>query len=116
MVLLGGNMHPKVIALENEITPKKEFPVFYPGDEIEVYVKIKEGEKEREQVFSGICIAKKGMKNRETFTVRKISYGEGVERIFPVNSPSITKIKVLKLRKNNKIAPRAKLYYTRNPQ
>ncbi|MCL5409110.1 MAG: 50S ribosomal protein L19 [Candidatus Omnitrophica bacterium] len=109
-------MHPKVIALENEIIPKKDIPVFYPGDEIEISIKIKEGEKEREQIFSGICIAKKGIKNRETFTVRKISYGEGVERIFPVNSMFINKIKILKTRKNNKISPRAKLYYIRNKQ
>ncbi|MCL5674952.1 MAG: 50S ribosomal protein L19 [Candidatus Omnitrophica bacterium] len=107
-------MHPKITMLENEILHKKEFPVFYPGDEIEIYVKIKEGEKEREQIFSGICIAKKGIKNREMFTIRKISYGEGVERIFPVDSPSITKINILKTREENKIAPRAKLYYMRD--
>ncbi len=106
-------MHPKIIALENELLPKREFPDFYPGDEIEVSVKIKEGEKEREQLFSGICIAKKGTKNKGTFTLRKISYGEGVERIFPINSPSVSKIKVLKKRKENKISPRAKLYYIR---
>jgi len=106
-------MNPKLLMVENEITPKKEFPVFYPGDELEVFIKIKEGEKEREQMFSGTCIAKKGAKNRETFTVRKISYGEGVERIFPINSPNVVRIRVLKTRKENRISPRAKLYYMR---
>ncbi len=106
-------MHPKVAALESELKPKKEIPKFFPGDELEVHIKVHEGEKTRTQIFSGICIARKGSGLRETFTVRKISYGEGVERIFPVYSPNIVKIKILKSRKDNRLAPRAKMYYLR---
>jgi large subunit ribosomal protein L19 len=106
-------MNPKVAALEKELAPAREIPEFFPGDEIEVHVKIKEGEKERVQIFSGTCIARKGRGIRETFTVRRISYGEGVERIFPLYSPSVIKIKLLKMRKDNRLAPRAKMYYLR---
>ncbi len=106
-------MDPKIAALESEIKPKKEIPEFYPGDEIEVHIRVQEGEKTRIQVFTGTCIARKGSGLRETFTVRKISYGEGVERIFPVYSPNIVKIKLIKARKDNRLAPRAKMYYLR---
>lgn len=106
-------MNPRIAELESELTSKKDIPEFYPGDEIEVHIRIKEGEKTRIQVFSGTCIAKKGSGIRETFTVRKISYGEGVERIFPIYSPNIVKIKLVKTRKDNRLAPRAKMYYLR---
>jgi large subunit ribosomal protein L19 len=106
-------MHQKVTALETELKPKKEIPEFFPGDELEVHIRVQEGEKTRTQIFTGTCIARKGTGLRETFTVRKISYGEGVERIFPIYSPNIIKIKLVKSRKDNKLAPRAKMYYLR---
>lgn len=89
---------------------RTDIPSFGPGDTILVRVKIKEGDKERVQPFEGTVIKKRGNGIRETFIVRKISYGVGVERIFPVNSPSIESIKVLS---HGKIR-RAKLYYLRN--
>ena len=82
---------------------------FRPGDTIAVHYKIKEGERERIQVFEGVVIAKKGGSLRETFTVRKISYGIGIERIIPLHSPLIEKIEVKRLGK----VRRAKLYYLR---
>jgi len=103
----------KVGEIEEKMKLNKEIPEFWPGDEIAVHVKIKEGEKERIQVFTGTCIARRGKGIRETFTVRKISYGEGVERIFPLYSPNIAKIEILKTRERNRLAPRAKMYYLR---
>ncbi len=88
---------------------KKEMPAFRVGDTISVSMKIKEGEKERVQTFTGICIARKGGGTRETFMVRKISYGIGVEKIFPINSPLIEQIKVIRYGD----VRRAKLYYLR---
>jgi large subunit ribosomal protein L19 len=82
---------------------------FRPGDTIAVHYKIKEGDRERIQIFEGVVIAKKGGGLRETFTVRKVSYGVGVERIFPVHSPLIEKIKI---KRKGKVR-RAKLYYLR---
>ena len=82
---------------------------FRPGDTIAVHYKIKEGERERIQIFEGVVIAKKGGGLRETFTVRKVSYGVGVERIFPLHSPLIEKIRI---KKRGKVR-RAKLYYLR---
>jgi len=82
---------------------------FRPGDTIAVHYKIKEGDRERIQVFEGVVIAKKGGGLRETFTVRKVSYGIGVERIIPLHSPLIEKIEVKRLGK----VRRAKLYYLR---
>ncbi|HEY1792325.1 MAG TPA: 50S ribosomal protein L19 [Opitutaceae bacterium] len=73
---------------------KKDIPPFKVGDGVKVHTKVREGEKERVQVFSGIVIARKGSGIHETFTVRRISYGEGVERVFPVNSPNIEAIEV----------------------
>lgn len=89
---------------------KKEIPPFRIGDTVDVSIKIKEGEKERIQVFSGVVIARKGGSIRETFTVRKISYGVGVEKVFPLHSPVLDNIKVLK----QGVVRRAKLYYLRD--
>ncbi|MCM8804857.1 MAG: 50S ribosomal protein L19 [Candidatus Omnitrophica bacterium] len=104
----------KVEEIEEKLKIQKEIPDFWPGDEIAVHIRIREGEKERIQIFTGTCIGKRGKGIRETFIVRKISYGEGVERIFPLYSPNIVKIEVLKTRERNRLAPRAKMYYLRN--
>lgn len=96
----------------NEITKKqmkKDIPVFKAGDTLKVFVKIKEGDKHRIQLFEGVCIARKGAGISETFTVRKISYQVGVERTFPVHSPIIDRIEVVKVGK----VRRAKLHYLR---
>lgn len=89
---------------------KKEIPLFRIGDTVRVHVKVKEGDKERIQIFEGIVIGRKGTRNRETFRVRKVSYGVGVERIFPVHSPFLEKIEVIREGK----VRRAKLYYLRD--
>jgi large subunit ribosomal protein L19 len=88
----------------------KTFPAFQPGDTLRVHVKIKEGERERVQAFEGVCIARAGAGINETFTVRKISFGEGVERVFPLVSPIIESIEV----KRRGVVRRAKLYYLRD--
>jgi len=88
---------------------KKEMVDFNVGDTVKVYVKVVEGDKERIQPFQGVVIARKGSGARETFMVRKISFGVGVEKIFPVYSPSINKIEVIK----RGSVKRAKLYYIR---
>lgn len=90
--------------------PTNTLPKFEIGDTVRVHVKVIEGEKERVQVFEGVVIARKGKKVSETFTVRKISYGVGVERIFPVHSPNIAKVDVVRKGK----VRRAKLYYLRD--
>ena len=82
---------------------------FKVGDGVRVHTKVREGDKERVQVFAGVVIAHKGSGIHETFTVRRISYGEGVERVFPVNSPNLEKIEVEKESKPGK----ARLYYLR---
>jgi large subunit ribosomal protein L19 len=89
---------------------KTAIPTFNAGDTLRVYVRVVEGEKERLQVFEGVVIARKGGAHRETFTVRKISYGIGVERIFPVHSPMVDKIDVVRQGR----VRRAKLYYLRS--
>lgn len=89
---------------------RTDIPEFAPGDTLLVRVKIKEGDKERIQPFEGTVIKKRGGGVRSTFTVRKISYGVGVERIFPTNSPALDSIKVLSRGK----VRRAKLYYLRD--
>jgi large subunit ribosomal protein L19 len=101
-------MKQKIADLEKKYE-KKEIPQFDIGDVIDVHFVIKEENKTRIQVFSGIVIAKKGEGLRKTFAVRRISYGEGVERVFPLHSPSIERIVV---RKKGKVR-RAKLYYMR---
>jgi large subunit ribosomal protein L19 len=88
---------------------KKGLPEFRSGDTVKVFTKIREGDKERIQIFEGLVIKKRGSSNRSTFTVRKVSYGVGVERVFPLNSPMIDKIVV----KQRGQVRRAKLYYLR---
>ncbi|WP_227766684.1 50S ribosomal protein L19 [Zhaonella formicivorans] len=88
---------------------KSDIPDFQPGDTVRVHVKVVEGDKERIQAFEGIVIAKKGGGLTENFTVRRVSYGVGVERTFPLHSPRIDKIEVLRRGK----VRRAKLYYLR---
>ncbi len=100
------------LQLVQEITKKQlrtDIPEFKAGDTLKVYVKIKEGDKFRVQLFEGVCIARKGSGISETFTVRKISYQVGVERIFPIHSPIIDRIEVVKIGK----VRRAKLHYLR---
>ena len=94
----------------DKIIAERAIPDFSAGDTIKVDVKIIEGDKERIQAFEGLCIARSGGGLNESFTVRKISYGEGVERIFPIFSPKIAGITVLKKGK----VRRAKLYYLRD--
>ena len=90
-------------------TSDENIPSFAPGDTLRVHVKVIEGERERIQVFEGVCIARKNRSINSSFTVRKISYGEGVERIFPLYSPRLDKIEVTK----RGDVRRAKLYYLR---
>ncbi len=85
-------------------------PEFQPGDTVIVNVKVKEGDRSRVQAYEGVCIARNGGGLQESFTVRKISYGEGVERVFPIYSPNIDSIKVVRRGK----VRRAKLYYLRD--
>ncbi|MFZ9501790.1 MAG: 50S ribosomal protein L19 [Beijerinckiaceae bacterium] len=93
-----------------KLTEGKTIPEFQPGDTVVVNVKVKEGDRTRVQAYEGVCIARNGGGLHESFTVRKISYGEGVERVFPVYSPSIDSIKVVRRGK----VRRAKLYYLRD--
>jgi large subunit ribosomal protein L19 len=90
--------------------PGAKMPAFQPGDTVVVNVKVAEGERTRVQAYEGVCIARSGHGLNESFTVRKISYGEGVERVFPVYSPMIDSVKVLRRGK----VRRAKLYYLRD--
>jgi len=89
---------------------KKDLPPFKVGDGVRVHTKVREGDKERIQIFGGIVIARKGSGITEMFTVRRISYGEGVERVFPVNSPNIEKIEI----ERESEPMRARLYYLRH--
>ena len=100
----------KLQMLENE-NVRMDIPAFAPGDTVKVHVKIKEGEKERIQVFQGVCISRKRGTNtgNASFTVRKVSYGVGVERIFPLHAPVIDKIEVVTFGR----VRRAKIYYLR---
>jgi large subunit ribosomal protein L19 len=95
--------------IDAEQLTKVKHPDFRIGDTIKVHVRIKEGGKERVQLFSGTVIARDGAGSTETFTVRRISHGEGVERVFPLHSPNVTKIEIARLGK----VRRAKLYYLR---
>ena len=94
----------------DRLLEKRAVPEFQPGDTVRVNVRIKEGERERVQAFEGVCIARAGSGVQENFTVRKISFGEGVERVFPVLSPMIESIEV----KRRGVVRRAKLYYLRD--
>ena len=91
------------------LTAGRTVPEFRPGDTLRVNVKIREGERERVQAYEGVCIARSGEGVNETFNVRKISFGEGVERVFPLLSPNIDSIEV----KRHGAVRRAKLYYLR---
>ena len=88
---------------------RRDLPPFRVGDQVRVHVRVKEGEKERVQVFEGLCLRRRGGSAGETFTVRKISNGVGVERIFPVQSPLVTKLEIL----SRGFVRRARLYYMR---
>ena len=92
-----------------KLTTGKEIPDFAPGDTVIVNVKVVEGERSRLQAYEGVCIARSGSGINQSFTVRKISYGEGVERVFPLYSPMVDSIKVVRRGK----VRRAKLYYLR---
>lgn len=98
------------VAQEAFAGEKKEFPAFKAGDTVTVTYKIKEGDKERLQNFKGVCLQRRGASQTQTFTVRKISNGVGVERIFPLNSPFIEKITVDKVGK----VRRARIFYLRD--
>ena len=101
-------MHPFIETQKEWL--RDNVPPFRPGDTVRVNVRVKEGEKERVQAFEGVCIAKKGGGVSETFTVRKVSNGVGVERIFPLHSPMIAEINVVR----RGVVRRAKLYYLRD--
>lgn len=92
-----------------KLTAGKTFPEFAPGDTVRVDVKVKEGDRERLQAFEGVCIARSSRGLNSSFTVRKISYGEGVERVFPLYSPVVDKVTLVRRGK----VRRAKLYYLR---
>ena len=96
--------------VSNELVERKDWPEFSAGDTITVYYDIKEGEKTRTQFFQGVVLQRRGSGPTETFTIRKISNGISVERIFPINSPSIDKIEVNKIGK----VRRARIFYLRD--
>jgi large subunit ribosomal protein L19 len=98
----------RIRQLEREMM-RLDLPDFSPGDTVKVYVKIREGEKERIQVFQGVVISKRKGTTNATFTVRKVSYGVGVERIFPLHSPIIDKVEVITRGR----VRRSKIYYLR---
>lgn len=89
---------------------RSDIPAFRPGDTVRVHVKVVEGNRERIQAYEGVCIKRQGAGLNETFTVRRISYGVGVERTFPVHSPRLAQIEVVR----RGVVRRAKLYYLRN--
>src|SRR5690606_27429049 len=110
----GSKMSNIIEQLEAEqvaaLAAKRELPEFTHGDTVKVWVKIREGDKERLQAYEGVVIARSGGGIMESFTVRKISYGEGVERVFPIYSPNVASVEVIKRGK----VRRAKLYYLRD--
>ena len=103
-------MSRKILAAVEASSLKPDVPTFAIGDTVDVHTRILEGDKERIQIFNGVVIAKAGSGSRETFTVRRIVAGEGVERKFPLHSPKIATIQV----KRSGVAKRAKLYYLRD--
>jgi large subunit ribosomal protein L19 len=96
--------------LVDQTSLRSDIPTFSPGDTVKVHVRVVEGQKERIQVFQGVVIARSGSGIRETFTVRKVSYGVGVERTFPLHAPTIAKVEVV----TRGDVRRAKLYYLRD--
>ena len=102
-------MQGKILDAINAEALKSDVPAFKIGDSVRVHVKIKEGDKERVQVFAGVVLARDGSGSTETFTVRRISYGVGVEKVFPVHSPYVQKIEI----ERSARVRRAKLYYLR---
>jgi large subunit ribosomal protein L19 len=106
---LGRTIMADILLEVEKPTLKTDVPAFAPGDAVRVHVKVREGEKERIQIFAGVVIARRGGGARETFTVRKVSSGIGVERVFPLHSPVVDRIEVE--RKGS--VRRAKLYYLR---
>ena len=106
---LQGGVHMIAIQAVEEKHLRKDLPPFKPGDTIKVQVKVVEGDKERLQAFEGICIRRRGTGLSATFTVRKVTYGVGVERTFPSHSPSIDRVEILR----QGLVRRAKLYYLR---
>ncbi len=95
----------------HQVTPRRDLPPFRPGDAVRVHVKIREGEKERIQVFEGVVLRRRGAGASATFTVRKFSYGVGVERVCPVESPAVTKVEIKSrghVRRARRAFPRAR--------
>lgn len=101
---------PEIMKLVESREARTDIPNFEPGDTVRVHVKVREGEKERIQIFQGLVISRKGGGTRQMFTVRKVSGGVGVERMFPLYSPSIDRIEV---ERHGRVR-RAKLYYLRD--
>ncbi len=101
---------PEIMKLVESREARTDIPKFEPGDTVKVHVKVKEGDKERIQIFQGLVISRKGGGTRQMFTVRKVSGGVGVERMFPLYSPSIDRIEV---ERHGRVR-RAKLYYLRD--
>ncbi len=101
--------NPIIQNLEKNFTRDEPLPEFRPGDTVRVWVRIREGEKTRRQAFEGVCIRKKEGGNRATFTVRKISYGVGVERVFAINSPNVESVEI---KARGKVR-QSRLYYLR---
>nr|WP_282200532.1 50S ribosomal protein L19 [Collibacillus ludicampi] len=106
----GGYVLMDIVRQITEEQLRKDIPDFRAGDTLRVHVKVKEGNRERIQVFEGVVIKRRGSGISETFTVRKVSYGVGVERTFPLHTPKIDKIEVVRRGR----VRRAKLYYLRN--
>ena len=100
---------PDIMKLVESREARTDLPAFGPGDTVKVHVKVKEGDKERIQIFSGVVIARRGAGMRESFSVRRIVSGEGVERTFPIHSPKVANVVV----KRSARVRRAKLYYLR---
>jgi large subunit ribosomal protein L19 len=103
------DMSKVIQELETRLAGDKQVPAFSPGDTVTVHIKVKEGDRERLQAFEGLVIGRRNNGYNSSFTVRKMSYGEGVERTFPIHSPSVARIEV----KRKGVVRRAKLYYLR---